>query len=90
MKLKDLFDLDSKLLIQFMREEGIVSLAADGHSITLSQGTPPVKVKELEPSRFDDDGDKEKLPCGHSIWEANELNECLHGCEGEPKVEDKQ
>lgn len=88
MKLKELFDLDSKLLIQFMREEGIVSLAADGHSITLSQGITP--VKSIEPSRFDDDGEKEKLPCGHSIWEANELNECLYGCEGEPKPEDKQ
>ena len=89
MKLKDLFDLDSKLLIQFMREEGITSLSADGHSITLSQGIPPVKAV-VEPSRFDDELDKEKLPCGHSIWEANELNECLHGCEGEPKPEDQQ
>jgi len=69
-----------------MREEGIRSLSYEGNTITLSPTRKPVKA-EVEPSRFDDDAVAEKLPCGHSIWEANELNECLFGCLDAPKEE---
>ena len=78
MKINELFALDTALLGKFMRDAGISSLRGGDYSISLTPNTPV--VKEIEPSRFDDDSDKEKAPCGHSIWEANEAGECLHGC----------
>jgi hypothetical protein len=87
MKIKELFDLDSELLLKWMRDSGVSHLSGGGYTITLTESVPPVKTIG-EPSRFEDELEKEKLPCGHSIWEANEMGECLHGCVGKPK-EDK-
>lgn len=87
MKIKDLFALDSELLVKWMRDSGVQHLACEGYALTLSPTIPA--VKEIEPSRFDDDGEKEKLPCGHNIWEANEMGECFYGCLEKPK-EDKK
>lgn len=84
MKIKDLFGLDSELLVKWMRESGVQHLGAEGYSITLG---PSVQGAAFEPSRFEDDESKEKLLCGHTVWEANELGECLHGCV--PPKEDK-
>lgn len=87
MKIKDLFALDSELLVKWMRDSGVQHLACEGYALTLSQNT--AAVKELEPSRFEDELEKEKLPCGHNIWEANEMGECYYGCLEKPK-EDKK
>jgi hypothetical protein len=87
MKIKELFGLDSELLVKWMRDSGVSHLAGDGYSITLTNILPPVKSVS-EPSHFQDELEKEKLPCGHSIWEANEMGECLMGCVGKPN-EDK-
>lgn len=78
MKINELFALDAHLLVKFMRDAGISSLHSGDTSISLTPSNPV--VKEIEPSRFDDDGKAEQAPCGHSIWEANEAGECLHGC----------
>jgi hypothetical protein len=86
MRLQDLIDLETDVLLRFMREEGIKHLSVGNLSITLAENAGEVKAQALEPSRFDDE--QEKLPCGHFLYEANELNECLHGCQGKPK-EDK-
>lgn len=79
MKIKNLFDLDLEDIVLHMKALGISSLCHSGVSLTLSERVAPVKA-ELPPSQFENELDKEKLPCGHSIWEANELDECLHGC----------
>jgi hypothetical protein len=78
MKINELFSLDTTLLVKFMRDAGIVHLQGGGYCLTLTDNNPA--VKEIEPSRFEDDGKSEQQPCGHSIWEANEAGECLHGC----------
>lgn len=85
MKINDLRELPIADLLSFLRENGIRSISIGDVSLTLSPKQPAV---QWEPSRFEDEGDKQKLSCGHSIWEANNEGECLHGCIPENKKED--
>lgn len=79
MKIKNLLELDLEDIILHMKAHGLETLSANGVTLTLSNSHAPVKA-ELPPSQFENELEKEKLPCGHSVWEANELDECLHGC----------
>lgn len=85
MKIKDAFDLDLDILIRWMRESGVEELHYMNRSLVLSKTLPP--LSPVENSNFEDEGEKEKLPCGHQSWEANEIGECLHGCEPTTKEE---
>jgi len=67
-----------------MRGHGLLTLAANGVTLTLSNLPAPVKA-ELPPSKFEDE--ETKLPCGHALWMANEAGECYEGCLGKPKEE---
>lgn len=83
MKIKDLFGLDSELLVKWMRDSGVIALSGDGCSITL--GSIPA-AQPIESSSFEDE--EQQLPCGHPFYEGNELGECFHGCIPKP-TEDK-
>jgi len=87
MKLKELCELDIDILIPMLRSYGIRALSIGDVSLTISPGPNAVKT-EWEPSRFEDEREQEKLPCGHSVWEANEKGECLMGCLPETKKEE--
>jgi len=77
MRLSDLIDLPIDEMVDTMHSYGILSVSIDGKSISL--GAPVAKKIEHEPSRFEDETEKQK--CGHTIWESNEAGECLHGCD---------
>lgn len=78
MKLKELQDLPYDILLPLLHECGVKTISFGDTSITLQDNYKP--NRPTEPSRFEDESKDDKQPCGHSIWEANEVGECLHGC----------
>jgi len=84
MKIKEILQLDIELLVSLMRSSGIKSLSCGESSIVLDA---VATLSPSEPSNFEDEAPKEKLPCGHHIYESNELGECLHGCDSTKKEE---
>ena len=87
MKIKDFPELELELLVRLMRDSGIKRLSYGDALIEL--GDALIAPQEpSEPSRFEDESPKEKLSCGHFLYEANELGECLHGCVAEQTKEE--
>jgi len=84
MKIFDLENLDLDILVNLLRDYGITSYSNGKCNITIGPRMP----QNVEPSRFEDELPQEKASCGHSLWEANEVGECLHGCL--PQQEDKK
>ena len=82
MKLNDLIDLDVPYLVEFMRTSGIKHIRYHDVELTLTDTVAPVKAL-IEPSNFEDDMQKEICSCEHSMFEHNEANECLHGCDSD-------
>ena len=76
MKINELQDLHLEHLISTLRHHGIRTITFGGTSITL--GAAPLKESPIE--ALERDIEEEKLSCGHSLWEANSMGECLHGC----------
>jgi len=84
MKINELQDLHIEDLISILRRHGIRTITFGGTSITL--GTAPLKESPTE--ALERDIEEEKLSCGHSLWEANSIGECLHGCLKESSLEE--
>lgn len=76
MKLYDIFDLELDELFALLKKHNISSLSVGDCAITLSHDTS--EVKAVVDSNYPDE--LQKLSCGHALYEANELGECLHGC----------
>ena len=87
MKITDLKDLDIDILLPLLRQSGIRSICFGDVSLTLGH-LPTTKETYIEPSRFEDESKDDKLPCGHTIWEANAEGECLMGCLPQTKTEE--
>jgi hypothetical protein len=87
MKIKDILEQPLDIALPLLRSYGVRALSVDGISITLGH-LPAEQKTYVEPSRFEDDSKDDKMSCGHSIWEANETGECLHGCLSDTKNED--
>lgn len=74
MKLKELEDLDMEILIPLLRGYGIKNISIGAINIGLGEEV----TSSYESSKFEDEAPL--LSCGHSLWESNEVGECLHGC----------
>jgi hypothetical protein len=82
MKLHDLVELELKDLIDTMRQHGITHVRY--HDVELTIAETKVEVKPLiDPSNFEDELKKNICSCEHDMFEHNELNECLHGCDSD-------
>jgi hypothetical protein len=87
MKIKEVLEQPIDIAIALLRSYGVRAISIDGLSLTLGH-LPVDKTTYIEPSRFEDESKDDKLPCGHTIWEANAEGECLMGCLPETKKEE--
>jgi hypothetical protein len=79
-----------KVVVDWMRENGIQSFSDDGFSVSLSASVKTLNagsiatVGEIAPQAgvFDDVDGAGVCSCGHS-WVEHQVSGCLHGCSHE-------